>query len=76
MTSKGSSLFLPEVVGFDDVGYVYGGSEVVLQHLQNWLDGAPRGPPHVNNHREPLLLHIFAETSKMKISNTKINNQI
>ena len=55
-------LFLPEVVGFDDVGGVHGVTEVVLQHLQDGLDGAPTGvAPHVDHHAVAELTNILAE---------------
>ena len=55
-------LFLPEVVGLDDVGGVNGVAEVVLQHLQDGLDGAPAGvAPHVNHDAVAELPHLLAE---------------
>ena len=56
------SLFLPEVVRFDDVGGVHGVTEVVLENLQDGLDGAPAGvAPHVNHDAVAELPHLLAE---------------
>ena len=62
LTAQIGSLFLPEVVGFDDVGRVDGVAEVVLQHLQDGLDGAPAGvSSHVYHDAVAKLSHIITE---------------
>ena len=62
LTAQIGSLFLPEVVGFDDVGRVDGVAEVVLQHLQDGLDCAPAGvPSHVYHDAVAKLSHIITE---------------
>ena len=60
------SLFLPEVVRFDDVGGVHGVTEVVLENLQDGLDGAPAGvAPHVYHHAVAEISNILAEILKI-----------
>ena len=62
MASEIGPLFLPEVVGFDDVGGVHGVTEVVLENLQDGLDSTPAGvAPHVYHHAVPEISNILAE---------------
>ena len=59
------SLFLPEVVRFDDVGGVHGVTEVVLENLQDGLDSTPAGvAPHVDHHAVPEISNLLAEIIK------------
>ena len=57
VTTQRGALLLPEVVWLNDIGNVDGAGEMLLQYLQDRLHGAPGGPSHVDDHREPLLSH-------------------
>ena len=74
LAAKIGPLFLPEVVGFDDVGRVHGVTEVVLQHLQDGLDCTPAGvAPHVYHHAVPELSNILAEIMEI-LNSTSITS--
>ena len=60
VAAQGGALFLPEVVGLDDAGRVDLGGEVLLQHLEDGLDGRPGRSPHVQHGREATLPRLIA----------------
>ena len=66
LAAKIGSLFLPEIVRFDDVGSVHGVTEVVLENLQDGLDSTPAGvTPHVYHHAVPEISNILTEILKV-----------
>ena len=62
-------MLLPKVIRLDDISYVDGAGEVLLQYLEDWLDGGPGGPPHIDHHSEPELTGLISASKKKRIQN-------
>ncbi len=72
LTSQTCSLFLPEVVGLDDVGPVNGGGEVLLKDLEDGLNERPGRTSHIDDNGEAEFSDIVAERENEK--NIERNN--
>lgn len=54
-------LFLPEIIGFNDINTINFGRKMLLQNFQDRLDIIPCRSSHVNNNSEAELQNFFTK---------------